>query len=220
MHRDWCPRCQERVEPVVPHALPKATLGKRVLVLSAWLHEALGNTLSQIVEVFHFHVQRKRTAGGLVQMWYRLQAILYPWYAQLRQQALHAAVLFAEESGWRVNGTTHGRWCVTTHHVTFYMSNRLRRPHNDVCTFLEQAELPFDNNTAERAIRPAVIMHKNGSGNRSEQGADGQAVLRSVFRTFKQRGQAPIRTLVDARAMYLTTGPLPPLPEPITTSDG
>ncbi len=28
-----------------------------VLVLSAWLHYALGNTLSQIVEVFNFHIQ-------------------------------------------------------------------------------------------------------------------------------------------------------------------
>ena len=32
------------------------TLANHVLVLSAWLHYALGNTLSQIVEVFNFHV--------------------------------------------------------------------------------------------------------------------------------------------------------------------
>ena len=33
IHRDWCPRCRKRVEPVVPDALPNATLGNRVLVL-------------------------------------------------------------------------------------------------------------------------------------------------------------------------------------------
>ncbi|MDO4588123.1 MAG: transposase [Planctomycetia bacterium] len=29
-------------------------------------------------------------------------------------------------------------------------------------------ELPFDNNHAERSIRPAVIMRKNSYGNRSD----------------------------------------------------
>lgn len=57
IHRDWCPKCGKQVEAVVPDALPKTTLGNRVLVLSAWLHYALGNTLSQIVEVFNFHLQ-------------------------------------------------------------------------------------------------------------------------------------------------------------------
>ncbi len=38
IHRDWCPRCQKAVEPVVTEALPGATLGNRTLVLSAWLH--------------------------------------------------------------------------------------------------------------------------------------------------------------------------------------
>ena len=52
IHSDWCPKCKKRVEPKVTDALPNATLGNRVLVLSAWLHYALGNTLSQIVEVF------------------------------------------------------------------------------------------------------------------------------------------------------------------------
>lgn len=40
IHRDWCPRCKKQVEPTVPDALPKSTLGNRVLVLSAWLHYA------------------------------------------------------------------------------------------------------------------------------------------------------------------------------------
>jgi transposase len=42
----------------------------------------------------------------------------------------------------------------------------------------------------------------------------------SVFRTLKQRGHDPIRTIVDAVAIYLKTGQLPPLPEPKLTSDG
>lgn len=84
IHRDWCPSCRKKVEPKVATALPGATLGNRMLVLTAWLHYALGNTLSQIVEVFNFHLQMKVTPGGLVQMWYRLAETLYPWYEQIR----------------------------------------------------------------------------------------------------------------------------------------
>jgi len=338
IHRDWCPKCKKRVEPVVPDALPQSTLGNRVLILSARLHYALGNTLSQIVEVFNFHLQMKITFGGLVQMWYRLQAILYPWYEQIRQEALRSAVLHADESGWRVNGKTFWLWCFTTKNLTFYMIDRsrgspalmkffieefagtlvtdfwgaynavacalrqtclvhllrelehtekykspgehwpafakklrrlvgdavrlwrrqdelptatyvsrrerlavrlealidtpwedaharrlvkrLRRHQSDVFTFLDQPDVPFENNAAERAIRPAVIIRKNSYGNRSERGADCQSVLMSVFRTLKQRGHDPIQTITQALASYLTTGHLPPLPEPKPTPDG
>ena len=337
IHRDWCPRCQMKVEPIVPDALPGSTLGNRVLVLSAWLHYALGNTLAQIVEVFNFHLQMKITPGGLTQMWYRLQAILYPWYEQIQREALHSAVLHADESGWRVDGKTHWLWCFTTRNLTYYMINRcrrspalmkffveefagtlvsdfwgaynavvcalrqtclvhplrqldnteqykspgvqwpefakklrlvgdavrlwsrrdetsaeeyasrrarlaarleelldtpwtdrharrlvkrLRRHRNHVFTFLDQANVPFDNNTAERAIRPAVIIRKNSYGNRSDQGADCQAVLMSIFRTLKQRGHNPIRSIVHALAHCLTIGHLPPMPEARLTSVG
>jgi transposase len=338
IHRDWCPKCQKKVEPPVADALPGSTLGNHVLALSAWLHYALGNTLSQIVEVFNFHLQMKITPGGLVHAWFRLQAVLYAWYEQIQREALHSAVLHGDESGWRVDGKTHWLWCFTTRNVTFYMINRsrgspalmkffveefagtlvtdfwaaynavvcalrqtclvhllrelehtekykspgkhwpefakklrrllgdairlwrvraempeavyasrrdriaarlqelldtpwqdrhakrlikrLRRHQNDLFTFLDQPDVPFDNNTAERAIRPAVIIRKNSYGNRSERGADCQAVLMSIFRTLKQRGHDPIRTIVATLTQYLTTGLLPPLPEPKITSDG
>ena len=37
--------------------------------------------------------------GGLVQMWYRLQAILFAWYEEIQQEAWKWAVLHADETG-------------------------------------------------------------------------------------------------------------------------
>jgi hypothetical protein len=54
------------------------------------------------------------------------------------------------------------------------------RHQNDVFTFLDQEGVPFDNNHAERSIRPAVILRKNSYGNRSGRGADCQAALMRV----------------------------------------
>lgn len=337
IHRDWCPQCKKKVEPAVPDALPGAELGNRVLVLSAWLHYCLGNTLSQITEVFNFHFQLKLSEGGMVDMWSRLQAIVFAWYLEIQSQALDSAVLHADETGWRVNGKTHWLWCFCTRDLTFYMIDRsrgspalakffleefdgtlvsdfwgaynavgcaqrqmclvhllreleqtekykspgdhwpafakklrrlladairlwrrqeelpgevyasrrarlagrlqamidtdwsdthakrlvkrLRRHQADMFTFVDQANVPFENNHAERCIRPAVILRKNSYGNRSQQGADRQAVLMSVFRTLKQRGHDPIRTVVAALEQHITTGQLPPLPSEVT-SDG
>jgi transposase len=86
-------------------------------------------------------------------------------------------------------------------------------------TFLDQEGVPFDNNHAERSIRPAVLLRKNSYGNRSQRGADCQAVLMSVFRTLKQRGHDPIRTIINAIEQFILTRQLPPLPSK-TTSDG
>ena len=338
IHRDWCPRCRRKVEPPVTAALPGSTLGNRVLTLSAWLHYALGNTLSQIVEVFNFHLQLKISPGGLVQMWQRLQELLYGWYEQIQREALQSAVLFGDETGWRTDGQTNWLWCFGNQELTYYLIDRsrgspalakffiqefagtlvtdfwgaynavscaarqtclvhllreleqtekykspgeswpafakklrrligdairlwrrkpelstetyasrrdcldrrlaelvdgpwedphaqrllkrLRRHQDDLLTFLDQAGVPFDNNHAERSIRPAVILRKNSYGNRSEQGANCQAVLMSVFRTLKQRGHDPIQTVVQAIEHYLAYNQLPPLPTPKPASDG
>ena len=60
------------------------------------------------------------------------------------------------------------------------------------------------------------MIRKNSYGNRSERGADAQAVLMSVYRTLQQRGHAPLKTVVDALSTYLATGKLPPLPAKAT----
>ena len=337
IHRDWCPTCRKKVEPKVTTALPGSTLGNRTLALTAWLHYALGNTLSQIVEVFNFHLQMKVTPGGLAQMWRRLAEILYPWYQQIHQEALDSAVLHGDESGWRVNGKTHWLWCFANTFLSYFMIDRsrgspallkfftqefagvlvsdfwgaynavacalrqtclvhllrdlehveqykspsanwpafakklrrllgdairlwrqkdelppetyaarrarlsarrdelidtawddpqagrlikrLRRHRDDLLTFLDQAGVPFENNLAERAIRPAVIIRKNSYGNRSDQGAETQAVLMSIFFTLKKRGHNPVTTIYDALTVYLKTNQLPPLPTN-TAADG
>jgi transposase len=330
IHRDWCPQCRKKVEKKVTEALPGAKIGNHVLVLSAWLHYGLGVTISQIISVFNFHLHFKLTPGGLVQMWYRLQEILFAWYEQIKAQALQAKTLFADETGWRVMGKTWWLWCFTADGLTYYMIDRcrgspllrrffkrefqgilvtdfwgaynaircmakqkciphllrdmlrvekyqspgrswrrfakklrrllrdamrlskhsersspeyaskrqritvrlqelldhpwkdknarrlvkrLRRHANELFTFLDHPEVPYDNNTGERAIRPAVIIRKNSYNNRSEAGADMQAVLMSIFRTLKQRGHNPLQTIVAALRTYLQTGELPPLPD-------
>jgi transposase len=92
------------------------------------------------------------------------------------------------------------------------LAKRLRKHTDELFTFLDYPEVTFDNNLAERMIRPAVILRKISQSNRSEKGAAVQAVLMSVYRTLKLRGHDALATITSALKTYLTTGQLPPLP--------
>ena len=72
------------------------------------------------------------------------------------------------------------------------LAKRLWNHTDEIFTFLDYPAVPFDNNLAERMIRPAVILRKNCQSNRSEKGAAVQAVLMSVYRTLKLRGHDPL----------------------------
>jgi hypothetical protein len=109
----------------------------------------------------------------------------------------------------RVYALAHGRYSDAD---AARLAGRLSKHCDQLFTFLDRPEVPYDNNLAERMIRPAVILRKTCQGNRSEHGAAVQAVLMSVYRTLKLRGLDPLQTLTSALKTYLTTGQLPPLP--------
>jgi hypothetical protein len=71
-------------------------------------------------------------------------------------------------------------------------------------TFLDQPGVSFNNNLAEREIRPAVLMRKNSFHNMSRDGALTQAVLMTLFSTLKLRGLDPIETIVSSLRRYLS----------------
>lgn len=330
LHRDYCPKCKTHVEPVVPDAMPHATIGHHLIALTAWLHYGLGVTIDQIIDILSYHLQTKLTPGGLIDAWRRLAEILLVWYEQIAEEAKKSARLHADETGWRVNGQGCWLWCFANERNCYYtieycrgspvlqqffteafegvlitdfwaaydsveaadrqkclphllrelekvdqhnhgaewqafarllrrllrdgirlrkrpdftpdryrsridrlnrrvgqmageehtdadarrLTKRLRRYGEYLFTFLDYPDVPHDNNFGERQIRPAVILRKNSQSNRSDRGAATQSVLMSVYRTLKLRGLNPTKTIADALKSYLTTGQLPPLPDP------
>jgi transposase len=65
---------------------------------------------------------------------------------------------------------------------------RLNREKDMLFTFLEEKGVDWNNNAAERAIRPSVVIRKITYGNQSANGADVHKVLMSVKETCKLRG--------------------------------
>ena len=87
IHRDYCPKCKKDVEPVVPDAMPGATLGHHAIALTSWFHYGLGITIYRIVDILGYHLQTKLTPGGLIDAWRRLAEVLNAWYQQIGRQA-------------------------------------------------------------------------------------------------------------------------------------
>lgn len=92
------------------------------------------------------------------------------------------------------------------------LANRLIRHLDAILTFLDDPEVSPDNNHAERQIRPAVIMRKNSYCNRSERGAEVQAVMMSLFRTLQLRHLNPVESLLSVTQFAIKTGNAPALP--------
>jgi transposase len=126
IHRDYCSTCKKHVEPVVPDAMPGATLGHRVVVLSSWFHYGLGLSLSQVEQILGANLNTDISVGGLVDASGRMAAALLPWYEQLGEELRASAWLNADETGWRVNGQTHWLWCFCNPDGCYYMIDRSR----------------------------------------------------------------------------------------------
>lgn len=61
--------------------------------------------------------------------------------------------------------------------------------------FLEDPEIPLDNNLAERALRTPVVGRKNFYGNHSDRGAEATAIFYSILSTLKLHNIQPKKFL-------------------------
>ena len=66
---------------------------------------------------------------------------------------------------------------------------RLKRHARNMFTFLIKEGITSDNNVAERAIRPAVVMRKNSYGSRGDNGIVTTPILLTTLQTCKMRDQ-------------------------------
>ena len=72
---------------------------------------------------------------------------------------------------------------------------RMRDFKELVLRFMQRFDVPFDNNLAERAVRPVKVKLKVAGGFRAVGGADAFCVIRSVWETDKLQGRNPFESL-------------------------
>jgi transposase len=324
----YCPNCDKWVEGKVGDVMPRCTLGNRMLLITAWLHFALGVAVHKVVTWLGSMCQMTVSAGGLTRAWARVAIHLRPLHEQIWNDILSARILHVDETSWRVAGDTFWLWCFATKNTVLYvidptrgskvveeilgdifggilvtdfyaaynqicawakqkcivhllrelkkvsisntspqwvdfskklkrllqdalrlgrdrdkyddetferrwkrmydrlfdlydtqyddpdaqrLANRIEKYRFELFTFLEFDDVDADNNHGEREIRPAVQMRKAYGGNRSERGAEIQAILMTIFRTLQKRGIEPIAFLMRCLKNKFEHGQIPSL---------
>ncbi len=122
----WCSDCKRIVFAAVSDALPNAMIGLRVIVFTAWLHYLIGVSVNNIVKILQFTADFQITAGGLTQAWKNQAFRLALIYQNIGRSISDAAVLHADETGWRVNGITHWLWGFATKTLCYYVIDKSR----------------------------------------------------------------------------------------------
>lgn len=77
---------------------------------------------------------------------------------------------------------------------------RLRDFRTEIWRFLHDCRVPFDNNLAERLVRPVKVKLKVAGGFRAVGGSESFCILRSIWQTNKLQGINPFSTLRAAFA--------------------
>jgi len=80
---------------------------------------------------------------------------------------------------------------------------RLKRHRNELFTFLEFEGVSPYNNHAEQQMRPPVLIRKVSQQNRSEEGAQTQAILMTLFRSAHLQGHNPVELLLATAKVAL-----------------
>ena len=108
------------VETVVNDALPDSQIGHRAISLAGMMHYLQGTTLSQILDVYNYHLHFQMTEDGLMQAWHRVGEILRPWYNAILEEIQNQAVLNAvrQDGEYWEKPTGYGVWLPRTRPTT------------------------------------------------------------------------------------------------------
>jgi len=93
--------------------------------------------------------------------------------------------------GLLARARTLGEQYALTEEPCRVLAKRILRHQDELFQFVRHPGVPSDNNPAERALRPLVIMRKISGGSRSDEGSQTRLTLFSLVSTWAARGLNP-----------------------------
>ena len=125
-HSGYCSRCRRRVRSRHPEQSSDAVgsagnqIGPTALALSADLKHRLGLSYRKVVELFDRHFGLRLCPAALVRAGQRLARFAEGTYQNLIQVVQASPVVYADETGWRINARSAWLWVFTNRFVTVY----------------------------------------------------------------------------------------------------
>ena len=112
------------------------------------------------------------------------------FYRQRSRDELSAESL-AKEEAWLRKELLRLETCPLDHEKAITLQGRIRKHKGEWLVFIDDPRVPPTNNSAERILRPLVVLRKITFGHRNETNATRMAQLMTVQETAKCHGRRP-----------------------------
>jgi transposase len=124
--RKWCPSCQKVVSSHSERALSKSDLGLQASVRIAYLWVVLALSLPGMVAYLQSFFRLQVSTAGVSRILIRIGTILAPVHEEIRQDLKAGAMIFADETGWRIRGVLWWLWIFANPRSAYYWPDRQR----------------------------------------------------------------------------------------------
>ena len=118
--RKWCCNCNEIVSSTSEAALPGSDIGVRALCLMAYLWVVTAISLPGIAALLNNFFRLRLSTSGISKMMIRLAKIMEPVYEEILRDVKGGAIIFADETGWRVKGVLWWLWIFANPRTAYY----------------------------------------------------------------------------------------------------
>lgn len=126
IERQYCTHCQKEVHGTPATVLPGFRLGARALTLIIFCKYRLRLPLEKIKESLELQYGLKVKAGALTNILKQLGKKLTPEYQKIIEEIRGSPVKYADETSWRVEGTTNWCWAFLTPKAVAYTIEETR----------------------------------------------------------------------------------------------
>lgn len=176
------------------HALCNAHHLRELTFMEEELHQEWAGHLKALLREMHTAVETARAAGAL-----QLEPVVRARFIA-RYEALLADGVAAnpQPPPPPASDGSHRRRGRRKQSPVRNLLDRLWMFEHEVLAFLADFAVPFDNNQAERDLRPIKVQQKISGTFRSDLGADAFCTLRSVLSTWRKQGRSGLTVLEAA----------------------
>lgn len=124
--RKWCSSCCKIVTSRTEAALPRSDIGIRATCLIAYLWVVSAISLPVIKVFLESFFRLSLSTAGISRMMIRLGNIMSPVYEEILEDVKGGAIIFADETGWRVKGVLWWLWIFANKRAAYYWPDRRR----------------------------------------------------------------------------------------------
>lgn len=113
VHRHWCQNCRQLVRAPLPNSLPGMHLGLNTMIFVLAEHYCAKKTDEQIIKSLERYHRLTLSSGEITAIRHKAAELFGDQYEEIIQAIREAAVVYGDETGWKILGKNGQCWILT-----------------------------------------------------------------------------------------------------------